>query len=144
VKTALQGKRFQDGEDIKKNVMAELNAVPLEAFADCFQKLFERCNKCNQVGGDYVDRNKIMFYFLVFFISFFTPVRELYCQTTYHIIPCPEEKKKKTGENNFPCFDYFFAIDMTVLNHNKYDYDIIIICQIVIFFSIIHNQGLEL
>jgi hypothetical protein len=28
-----QRKRFQDVEDIKKNVMAELNAVPLDAFA---------------------------------------------------------------------------------------------------------------
>jgi hypothetical protein len=43
VKTALKEKRFQDVED--KNVTAELNAVPLEAFAECFQKLFERCNK---------------------------------------------------------------------------------------------------
>jgi hypothetical protein len=51
-KTALKGKRFQDVEDIKKNVTAELNAVILEAFADCFQKLFERYNKCFQVGGD--------------------------------------------------------------------------------------------
>jgi hypothetical protein len=44
-KTALKGKRFQDVEDIKKNVKAERNAVPLEAFADCFKKLFERRNK---------------------------------------------------------------------------------------------------
>jgi hypothetical protein len=45
---------FQDVEDIKdkKIVTAELNAVPLEAFADCFQKLFERSHKCIQVGGD--------------------------------------------------------------------------------------------
>jgi hypothetical protein len=41
VKIALTGKRSQDVEDIKKNVTAELNAVPLEAFADCFQKHFE-------------------------------------------------------------------------------------------------------
>jgi histone-lysine N-methyltransferase SETMAR len=33
VKTALKGKRFQNVEDIKKNVTAELNALPLEAFA---------------------------------------------------------------------------------------------------------------
>jgi histone-lysine N-methyltransferase SETMAR len=41
VKTALKGKRFQDVENIKKNVTAELSAVPLEAFADCFHKPFE-------------------------------------------------------------------------------------------------------
>jgi hypothetical protein len=46
VTTALEGKRFQDVEDIKKNVTAELNAVSLEAFTDSFQKRFERCNKC--------------------------------------------------------------------------------------------------
>jgi histone-lysine N-methyltransferase SETMAR len=55
VKTALQWKRFQDVEDIKKNVMAELNTVPLEAFADCLQKLFGGCKKCIQVGRDYFE-----------------------------------------------------------------------------------------
>jgi hypothetical protein len=33
VKTTLKGKRFEDVEDIKKNIMAKLNIVPLEAFA---------------------------------------------------------------------------------------------------------------
>jgi hypothetical protein len=36
-------------------MMAELKAVPLEAFAGCFQKLFEGCNKCIQVRGDYFE-----------------------------------------------------------------------------------------
>jgi hypothetical protein len=48
-----QRNRFQDTEDIKKNVMAELNTVPLGVFADCFQKLLEWFNKCIQVGRDY-------------------------------------------------------------------------------------------
>jgi hypothetical protein len=52
MKTALKGKRFQDVEDITKNVTVELNAVPLESFADCFQEIFERFNKFIQVGGD--------------------------------------------------------------------------------------------
>jgi hypothetical protein len=55
VKTALKGKKFQDVEDIKKNLTAELNAVPLEAFADCCEKRFVRCNKCIQVGGNYFE-----------------------------------------------------------------------------------------
>jgi histone-lysine N-methyltransferase SETMAR len=55
MKTVLKGKMFQDVEDIKKNVTAELNAVPLEAFANSFQKRFERRNKCIQVGGDYFE-----------------------------------------------------------------------------------------
>jgi hypothetical protein len=53
VKSALKGEMFQYAEGIKENVMAELNAVPLEAFVDCFQKLFKRINKHIQVGGNY-------------------------------------------------------------------------------------------
>jgi hypothetical protein len=41
-KTALKVKRFQDVEDINKNVMAELKTVPLEASR--FKTLFKRCN----------------------------------------------------------------------------------------------------
>jgi hypothetical protein len=37
---------------VKENVTAKLNAVPLEAFADCIQELFKRFNKGIQVGGD--------------------------------------------------------------------------------------------
>jgi hypothetical protein len=37
----LKGKRFEDVKDIKKNMMAELKAVPLEAFAECLQKLIK-------------------------------------------------------------------------------------------------------
>jgi hypothetical protein len=40
---------------MKKIVTAELNAVSLEAFADCSQELFEQCNKYIQVGGDYFE-----------------------------------------------------------------------------------------
>jgi hypothetical protein len=39
MKIAIKGKRFHDVEDIKKNVTAEINAVPSEALADCSQKL---------------------------------------------------------------------------------------------------------
>jgi hypothetical protein len=41
VRTTLKGKRSQDVEDIKKNVTVELNAVPLEAFADCFRNFLK-------------------------------------------------------------------------------------------------------
>jgi hypothetical protein len=37
VKTSLKGKRRQDVEGIKENVAADLNALPLEAFPDCFK-----------------------------------------------------------------------------------------------------------
>jgi hypothetical protein len=46
VKTAFKGRRFQDVEGIKKNMTAELNAVPLEASVYSFQKRFKQFNKC--------------------------------------------------------------------------------------------------
>jgi hypothetical protein len=55
MKTALKAKRFQDVENIKINVTAELKAVALEAFVDCFQELFKPFYTCNQVDGDYFD-----------------------------------------------------------------------------------------
>jgi hypothetical protein len=70
-KTALKGNRFQDVGDIERNVTAELNAGPFEAFADCFQKFFKRCNRCIQVSGDYFEQKYNNFYFLVFSIYFF-------------------------------------------------------------------------
>lgn len=39
MKTALK-ERFQDVDDIKKLMTDELNSVPLEVFADCFEKNF--------------------------------------------------------------------------------------------------------
>jgi hypothetical protein len=55
VNTALKGKRLQGVENIKKNVMAEVKAVPVEAFADCSKK-FKRFYDCTQVGGDYCEQ----------------------------------------------------------------------------------------
>jgi hypothetical protein len=55
VTTALKAKRSQDAEDIKTNMAAEKNAVPLEAFVGCLQKLFKPFNTCIQVGGDYFE-----------------------------------------------------------------------------------------
>jgi hypothetical protein len=51
VKTALKGKRFYDAEDVKKNVMAKLNAVLLEAFAIFKNFLYD--STCIQLGRDY-------------------------------------------------------------------------------------------
>jgi hypothetical protein len=54
-KTALKWKRLQDVEGIKKNVTTETKADPLDVSADCFQKLFKRCNTCIEAGGDYFE-----------------------------------------------------------------------------------------
>jgi hypothetical protein len=55
VKTALKGKIFQNAEDINRIVTVALNAVPLEATADSFQKLSERINTRIEVCGDYFE-----------------------------------------------------------------------------------------
>jgi hypothetical protein len=55
-KIALKGKKFQDAEDIKENVTTELQAVLLEVIAGCFQKLFQRFNKCIKIGRDYFEQ----------------------------------------------------------------------------------------
>jgi hypothetical protein len=49
-----QWKRFQDAEDITKNMTAELNDVPFEAFLT-FYKRFKGYNKCIKVYGDYFE-----------------------------------------------------------------------------------------
>lgn len=56
-KAALEEKRFQNAEDIRRTAMAELNAVQMEAFADSFQKIFKWFFKCTsiQVCGDYFE-----------------------------------------------------------------------------------------
>jgi methylmalonyl-CoA mutase cobalamin-binding subunit len=38
--------RFADVAAIQERVTAVLRSIPKEAFADSFQKLYERCQKC--------------------------------------------------------------------------------------------------
>jgi hypothetical protein len=64
LKTALKGKRFQDAEALKKNVTTELNALLLEAFADCFQKLVFKQTEIN------LNINKKCFIFLYIILLF--------------------------------------------------------------------------
>jgi hypothetical protein len=51
----MKGRDFRMFKTFRKNMTAEMKAVPLESFADCFQKLFRRFNKLIQVGGDYFE-----------------------------------------------------------------------------------------
>jgi hypothetical protein len=90
MKTALKGKRVQDADDIKKNVTADLNAVHLETSADCFQKLFKRFDKRIQVGVITLNCNTTIFYFLLFFVSFFhTSPGTLLPDDAYTHYSCP-------------------------------------------------------
>jgi hypothetical protein len=79
VKTALKGKRFQDTEDIKENVTAELNAPPLEAFADCFQKFLNYSANVFNWAEVASNRNKIIFDFLFYFVFHTSPGTLLSC-----------------------------------------------------------------
>ena len=47
--------RFADVVAIQERVTAVLRSIPKEAFADSFQKLYERCQKCVVKDGDYFE-----------------------------------------------------------------------------------------
>jgi methylmalonyl-CoA mutase cobalamin-binding subunit len=40
---------------IQERVTAVLRSIPKEAFADSFQKLYERCQPCGVKDGDYFE-----------------------------------------------------------------------------------------
>jgi hypothetical protein len=40
---------------IKERVTAVLRSIPKEAFADSFQKFYERCKQCVVKDGDYFE-----------------------------------------------------------------------------------------
>jgi hypothetical protein len=43
LKSIMKGARFADVGAIQKRVTAVLRSIPKDAFADSFQKLYERC-----------------------------------------------------------------------------------------------------
>jgi methylmalonyl-CoA mutase cobalamin-binding subunit len=49
----MKGARFADVAAIQERVRAVLRSIPKEAFADSFQKLYERCKQCDVKDGDY-------------------------------------------------------------------------------------------
>ena len=55
LKAAIKGARFADVDAIKDRVTAALRSIPDEAFADCFRKLYERCQTCVLAEGDYFE-----------------------------------------------------------------------------------------
>jgi hypothetical protein len=50
-----KGARFADVAAIQERVTAFLRSIPKEAFADRFQKLYERCQQCGVKDGDYFE-----------------------------------------------------------------------------------------
>jgi hypothetical protein len=55
LKSIIKGTRFADVEAIQECVTAVLRSIHEEAFADSFQKLYERCQKCVVKDGDYFE-----------------------------------------------------------------------------------------
>jgi hypothetical protein len=51
----MKGARFTDVAAIQERVTAVLRSIPKEAFADSFQKLYERCQQCVGKDGDYFE-----------------------------------------------------------------------------------------
>jgi hypothetical protein len=70
VKTTLKGGRFQD---VKKTVTAELNAVPLDTFEDCFVQPFERSYKCNHERRSHGRKIKQIYSYIMFVLIISSP-----------------------------------------------------------------------
>jgi hypothetical protein len=56
LKSNMKGAGFADVAAIQERVTAVLRSIPKEAFADSFQKLYERCQQCVVKDGDYFER----------------------------------------------------------------------------------------
>ncbi|CAL1266295.1 unnamed protein product [Larinioides sclopetarius] len=54
-KGVLKGQRFSDITQIQQRVTTVLRAIPKEAFADSFQQLYTRCQKCIVANGEYFE-----------------------------------------------------------------------------------------
>jgi hypothetical protein len=76
-----------DAEDFKENIMAELNAVPYELFADCFRNSLNGSTNIFRLAEITLNRNKTIFYFIVIFYLFFhTNAGTLLPNLVYYII----------------------------------------------------------
>jgi methylmalonyl-CoA mutase cobalamin-binding subunit len=51
----MKGARFTDVVAIQERVTAVLRSIPKEAFADSFQKFYERCQECGVKECDYFE-----------------------------------------------------------------------------------------
>jgi hypothetical protein len=55
LKSSMKGARFADVAAIQDRATEVLRSIPKEAFADSFQKLYERCQQCVVKGDDYFE-----------------------------------------------------------------------------------------
>lgn len=59
MKTNMKGRRFANIEEIKRQSLNELNAIPKSEFQKCFEDWKKRWHKCIIYDGDYFQGNKI-------------------------------------------------------------------------------------
>jgi [histone H3]-lysine36 N-dimethyltransferase SETMAR len=55
LKRPLRGNRFESIEEIKRESLDALNAIPSDDFAACFEEWERRWHKCIGAGGDYFE-----------------------------------------------------------------------------------------
>jgi hypothetical protein len=55
LKSIMKGACFANVAAIQERVTEVLRSIPKEAFADRFQKLYERCQQCVVKDGDYFE-----------------------------------------------------------------------------------------
>jgi hypothetical protein len=55
LKSTMKSARFADVAAIQELVTAALRSIPKEAFAESFQKLYERCQQCVVKDGGYFE-----------------------------------------------------------------------------------------
>jgi hypothetical protein len=55
LKSNMKVARFADVAAIQERVTAVLRSIPKDAFADSFQKLYERCQQCVVKDDDYFE-----------------------------------------------------------------------------------------
>jgi hypothetical protein len=55
LKSIMKGARFADVAAIQEHVTEVLRSIPIEAFAESLQKLYESCQQCVVKDGDYFE-----------------------------------------------------------------------------------------
>jgi hypothetical protein len=55
----MKGGCFSDAAAIQELMTVVLRSIPKEAFADSYQKLYERCQRCVVKDGDFLKANKV-------------------------------------------------------------------------------------
>jgi histone-lysine N-methyltransferase SETMAR len=55
LKIAMKGTRFEAASSIQQTVTRELKAIREGAFSRAFDSLYERCKRCAEAGGDYIE-----------------------------------------------------------------------------------------